>query len=136
MSRSIGDEISQKVGVISIPEITEHTIDSNDIFAIWASDGVWEFLSNEDAVYVVLQNLHSIVDATHKLVNISNNLWRQNEEVVDDITCVIVQFHNYDSTTLSCSVDITQDGTIVPQPLVDIQHVHVIPGEPIIRVSR
>jgi serine/threonine protein phosphatase PrpC len=49
MSRSIGDEVSQTVGVTSVPEILRHNIENEDIFAVWASDGVWEFLSDEVA---------------------------------------------------------------------------------------
>jgi len=40
MSRSIGDEVSQTVGVISVPEILQHEIDPQaDLFVIWATDG-------------------------------------------------------------------------------------------------
>lgn len=93
MSRSIGDEISQQVGVISIPEIIEYRIGKDDLFAIWASDGVWEFVSNEEAVSAVAQHLPDLGNATRALVNLSSSLWRQNEEVIDDITTVIVQFN-------------------------------------------
>jgi hypothetical protein len=30
-----------QVGVVSIPEIIEYDLTDNDLFAIWASDGVW-----------------------------------------------------------------------------------------------
>jgi len=93
MSRSIGDDVSQQVGVISVPEITQYRITNNDLFAIWASDGVWEFVSNEDAVATVAQQLPNLGDATRALVALSNQMWKQHEEVVDDITTVIVQFN-------------------------------------------
>jgi len=94
MSRSIGDEISQRVGVISVPEIIEHEIKSNDIFAIWASDGVWEFLTNEQACEIVWKSRQNLKVAAASLVNEASKRWKQEEEVVDDITCVIVQFNN------------------------------------------
>jgi serine/threonine protein phosphatase PrpC len=35
------------VGVSSEPEISTHEITKNDRFLILASDGIWEFISNE-----------------------------------------------------------------------------------------
>jgi serine/threonine protein phosphatase PrpC len=98
MSRSIGDEVAQQVGVISVPEITEHDISREDLFAVFASDGVWEFVSNEQAVATVYQHLPNLGDATRSLVNLSIDLWRQHEQVIDDITTVIVQFNVAAST--------------------------------------
>ena len=47
MSRSLGDYVAQSVGVIPDPEINIYDISVDDRFLIIASDGVWEFLSNE-----------------------------------------------------------------------------------------
>lgn len=94
MSRSIGDEVSRRVGVISIPEIIEHRITNKDLFAVWASDGVWEFLSNEEAVSAILPYINDNPDeSARNLVQLAHKQWVQHEEVVDDITCVIVQFN-------------------------------------------
>ena len=48
MSRSIGDQIAKSVGVICDPDIREIDIEKDDKFIIVASDGLWEFLSNEE----------------------------------------------------------------------------------------
>lgn len=48
MSRSLGDQVAQSVGVSPEPEITIYDIDINDRYIIIASDGVWEFLSNDE----------------------------------------------------------------------------------------
>jgi len=93
MSRSIGDEVSQTVGVISVPEIIVHDIAPNDIFAIWASDGVWEFVSNREAISLVWQHRNDYRTACEKLIEESTKRWKQEEEVIDDITCVIVGFN-------------------------------------------
>lgn len=50
MSRSIGDRSLTEAGVISTPEFIEYDITQNDQVLIIASDGVWEFLSNEDII--------------------------------------------------------------------------------------
>ena len=47
MSRSLGDKVAQSVGVSPIPEIFEFHIKPTDSFIVIASDGIWEFLSNE-----------------------------------------------------------------------------------------
>ena len=47
MSRSLGDQIAHTVGVSSLPEVSESYIDKDDKFAVIATDGVWEFLTNQ-----------------------------------------------------------------------------------------
>ena len=47
MSRSLGDYVAQTVGVNPEPEINIHNITGDDRFIIIASDGVWEFLSDD-----------------------------------------------------------------------------------------
>ena len=47
MSRSFGDQAAAEVGVNAIPEITEMNLIESDKFLILASDGVWEFISND-----------------------------------------------------------------------------------------
>ena len=46
MSRSFGDMMAKRVGVIDEPEIIIEKINSNSRFIVVASDGVWEYLSN------------------------------------------------------------------------------------------
>lgn len=48
MSRSLGDRVAHSVGVSSVPEVKEFYLSRDDKFIVIASDGVWEFLSNED----------------------------------------------------------------------------------------
>ena len=47
MSRSIGDFIATKLGVIPEPKFIEEKIDKDTKFIVVASDGIWEFLDNE-----------------------------------------------------------------------------------------
>jgi serine/threonine protein phosphatase PrpC len=53
MSRSIGDFIAHSVGVSTDPEVMRFELKPDDKFIIIASDGVWEFLSNEDVAKIV-----------------------------------------------------------------------------------
>ena len=79
MSRSIGDKVAQSVGVSPIPEVKEFTINPNDRFIVIASDGVWEFLSNEEVARIILpyyeQNAPEA--AANALVKASYKKWKQ-----------------------------------------------------------
>jgi len=94
MSRSIGDEVAQQVGVISEPVVVSHDISKEDIFVVWASDGVWEFLSNKEACDIVGRNKGDLELAAAELISESGKRWQEEEDVVDDITCVIAYFHH------------------------------------------
>jgi len=92
MSRSVGDEVSQTVGVISVPDIITHQLGDQDQFIVLASDGVWEFISNEEAVDMVWELKNDFERANEVLMDESQRRWRLEEEVIDDITSVIVGF--------------------------------------------
>lgn len=96
MSRSIGDHVCNDVGVTHEPEVKPHTIQDNDLFAVWASDGVWEFLSNEEVINIVWANRKDLKTAANKLIEESANQWKMQEEVIDDITAVIVKFNAFE----------------------------------------
>mmetsp|Transcript_14261 Transcript_14261/g.10312 ORF Transcript_14261/g.10312 Transcript_14261/m.10312 type:complete len:200 (+) Transcript_14261:897-1496(+) len=92
MSRSIGDAVASSVGVSPEPEIYECELSEDDKFIVLASDGVWEFISNEEAVNLVVPywlqgNPEAACD---KLVKESVAHWKKEDEVIDDITCVVV----------------------------------------------
>ena len=54
MSRSLGDEVAKRVGVVSDPEIREIELEEQDKFIVQASDGVWEFMSNKEVIDIVI----------------------------------------------------------------------------------
>lgn len=94
MSRSIGDGVAASVGVTSEPVVTSHTVEGDDLFIIWASDGVWEFISDQEAVDIVYK--HSSAGKLEKgvkdLCSESSRRWRQEEDVIDDITALVLEF--------------------------------------------
>lgn len=53
MSRSLGDQIAHSVGVSTEPEVMKFEISPEHKFIVIASDGVWEFLSNEQIGQIV-----------------------------------------------------------------------------------
>ena len=54
MSRSLGDKIVHTVGVLSVPEEQQYLLDKDDKFIVIASDGVWEFLTNQEVANIAL----------------------------------------------------------------------------------
>lgn len=63
-----------------------------DKFIVIASDGVWEFLSNDDVVRIVepFYAQNTAEKAAEALIKEALKKWKQEENVVDDITCIIV----------------------------------------------
>ena len=94
MSRSIGDMDAKKVGVIPNPQIVEYTIDWFSKYLLICSDGIWEFMSNEDAMKIA-NKFYLRNDAKglcHELIQSSIKLWEEMEIVIDDITVLVVFF--------------------------------------------
>lgn len=93
MSRSIGDDVGHTVGVSNIPEIKVHDLAENDQFMVIASDGVFEFIESQKAVDLISKYLeNSLKRAATQLVGKAVKRWKREEEVIDDITAVIVKF--------------------------------------------
>ena len=81
MSRSIGDLLAARVGVLYEPEIFQFKLTKNDKFIIIASDGLWEFVTNEHAVKIVAKYLLSgdTESAVEELIKVATEFW---EEVI------------------------------------------------------
>lgn len=94
MSRSFGDMVAAKVGCISTPEIFEFNLDENDKFLIVASDGVWEFISSKECVEIIKKYYldNDITSCCEFIFEESSKRWMSEEEVIDDITMIVVFF--------------------------------------------
>ncbi|KAJ1456262.1 phosphatase 2C-like domain-containing protein, partial [Pelagophyceae sp. CCMP2097] len=95
MARSIGDNAVTAVGVISLPEVTEHVLLPNDEFLIAATDGVWEFITNDEAIDLVAAHLAleppSAKVACERLIQLAVARWKAIEgDYRDDITCIVM----------------------------------------------
>ena len=57
-----------------------------------ASDGVWEFLTNSEVTDIIKPHYlnNSAEKAAEALIKESYKKWKQEENVVDDITCVVI----------------------------------------------
>lgn len=95
MGRSLGDYAVKTVGVIAEPVVSRHELQPNDEFMIIATDGVWEFLSSQDAVDIVakgLQNGDGSSLACQRLIEAAAAKWHEREgDYRDDITALVIQ---------------------------------------------
>ncbi|OMJ68208.1 hypothetical protein SteCoe_34410 [Stentor coeruleus] len=98
MTRSIGDKLMKNIGVIDKCDITKHKITNEDKFAILATDGVWDVLSNEDAVRIVAKYWKEGKSelACKGLADAATKKWEECGVRVDDISLVVVFLHAKD----------------------------------------
>ena len=94
MTRSFGDIIGSTVGIISEPEIKIFKYEKENKFIIIGSDGLWEYISCQEAVNIVGNffqdnNLDSD-SAVIKLFQIARNKWSDNNNYIDDISIIIL----------------------------------------------
>jgi serine/threonine protein phosphatase PrpC len=63
-----------------------------DQFIILASDGVWEFISNEEVASIIMPHFktNSAEKAAEAVIMESQNRWKQEDTSIDDITCIII----------------------------------------------
>ena len=94
MARSFGDEVAASVGTISEPVIEKFDITENDKFIIIASDGIWEFITSLECVNIVKDFYlkKDLKGCLKYLLNEPSKRWIKEEEVIDDITCVLIFF--------------------------------------------
>lgn len=94
ISRSLGDLNALRCGLIPTPEVFSHEIGESDRYLILGTDGLWEFVSNGEAVRIV-DDFYSkglpAIDACRFLIAKAAVAWRQEEgDYRDDITAMVV----------------------------------------------
>ena len=92
MSRSFGDEIASRVGVFAQPEVKIFPFNEEDKFVVIASDGLWEYVTNEEVVNIVSEFFEKkdCDGAVSKLYEISHERWVQYDDYIDDISIIVV----------------------------------------------
>ena len=96
MTRSFGDIIGSSIGVISEPEIKFFNYEKNYKFMIIGSDGLWEYISCQEAVDIV-GNFYQENDldtdrAVVNLFQLAKNRWIEKQMYVDDISIILIYF--------------------------------------------
>ncbi|CAM6070187.1 unnamed protein product [Sphagnum tenellum] len=92
VSRAFGDRLLKQY-VVADPEIQEDTIEKGVDFLVLASDGLWDVVSNDDAVEMVANILNAEeADAEEAANKLTKEAYRRGS--ADNITCLIVRFNH------------------------------------------
>jgi len=73
--------------IISTPEMCTHPIGSEDMFVVLGSDGVWDYLSDQEAVDIGLAHFGKPQAAAQAICQAAFN-----NEAEDNITALVVEF--------------------------------------------
>ena len=95
-TRSIGDSLAEDIGVTAEPETLVRELTGNDHVLVIASDGIFEFLTNQEVIDICTK-CDSPLQACKNLVKAAYDQWLIHENRTDDIT-VIVCFLDVDHT--------------------------------------
>ena len=84
--------IAHSVGVSTDPEVIKVELQPEHKFVVIASDGVWEFLSNEEIGQIAwpFYQENSPEQAGNAIVRAAAQKWRENDSMIDDITCITI----------------------------------------------
>jgi serine/threonine protein phosphatase PrpC len=93
-TRSFGDTIAKELGVSAEPELTEHDLnDGKTKCIIIVSDGVSEFVSNDEVVSICEQFYPDSDKAAKEIVKLSYLKWAIEDERADDVTAIVAYIH-------------------------------------------
>ena len=96
MTRAFGDFNAEPLGINTTPDIREYDIyEKKPKIIVLATDGVWQFLSNEKVKNILLPyyDEDNINGAAQKLVRTALRMWEtKNPDFIDDITVIILFF--------------------------------------------
>ncbi|KAG9130503.1 hypothetical protein Leryth_023344 [Lithospermum erythrorhizon] len=95
LSRALGDHFIKDFGLISEPDVIQRRITSKDHFVILATDGVWDVISNQEAIDIVASSPER-QEAAKRLVKCAAREWKRKRPgiVRDDISAVCLFFHD------------------------------------------
>lgn len=94
VSRAFGDHCLKDFGLISVPDVTQRNITTKDQFVILATDGVWDVISNQEAVKIV-SSIEDRGKAAKRLVQCAARAWKNQRRgiAMDDISAICLFFH-------------------------------------------
>lgn len=105
MTRSLGDLVVKGSGVIAEPEVVHWEV-AEGALLLAASDGVWEFMSSDEAAAMVLSALErrrSHKEACQQLVEVCRGRWAEEEGIYcDDISVVLVSLGGAKTIRRTC----------------------------------
>ncbi|CAN7065738.1 unnamed protein product [Brassica oleracea var. botrytis] len=97
MARAFGDFCLKDYGLISVPDINYRRLTERDQFIILASDGVWDVLSNKEAVDIIA-SAPSRSTSARALVDTAVRSWRIKYPTSKNDDCTVVCLFLQDSS--------------------------------------
>lgn len=88
-TRSLGDSMAEELGVFAEPEMLTREIKPEDKVIVLASDGIFEFLTNQSVIDICAKFTDPL-EACRAVVAESYELWLQYELRTDDITIIVI----------------------------------------------
>eukprot|EP00522_Entomoneis_paludosa_P019039 CAMPEP_0172446834 /NCGR_PEP_ID=MMETSP1065-20121228/6320_1 /TAXON_ID=265537 /ORGANISM="Amphiprora paludosa, Strain CCMP125" /LENGTH=797 /DNA_ID=CAMNT_0013198023 /DNA_START=338 /DNA_END=2731 /DNA_ORIENTATION=- len=88
-TRSIGDAMAEELGVFAEPEMLSRELKPEDKILVCASDGVFEFLTNQSVIDICAK-FNDPLEACRAVVAEAYELWLQYELRTDDITIIVM----------------------------------------------
>eukprot|EP00538_Stauroneis_constricta_P006489 CAMPEP_0119563802 /NCGR_PEP_ID=MMETSP1352-20130426/24788_1 /TAXON_ID=265584 /ORGANISM="Stauroneis constricta, Strain CCMP1120" /LENGTH=740 /DNA_ID=CAMNT_0007612471 /DNA_START=425 /DNA_END=2644 /DNA_ORIENTATION=+ len=113
-TRSLGDAMAEELGVYAEPEMLTRDIRPEDRVIVLASDGIFEFLTNQSVIDICAKFTDPL-EACRAVVAESYELWLQYELRTDDITIIVM----FVDTVADAS---RMDRTYVTSSLRDMQY--------------
>ncbi|KAJ4811118.1 Protein phosphatase 2C family protein [Rhynchospora pubera] len=89
MARAFGDFCLKNYGLISVPEVTYRRLTVKDEFIILATDGIWDVLSNKEAVDIVFSS-PTRATAARALVDSAVRSWKLKFPTSKSDDCAVV----------------------------------------------
>ena len=88
-TRSIGDTLAHDLGVISHPEITEHSIGNDDVIFILCSDGVTKWIDPTSCCSIA-KKITNPSKAAEAIVKEARKMWSKKSDYMDDVTAIVI----------------------------------------------
>jgi len=91
VARSYGDLASRSLGLSDEPEIVQYQLCPSDLVLVIASDGLWEFVSNDEVADILVHNIDNLKHGLEVLIATARSryLTKTHHEYIDDTTVVV-----------------------------------------------
>lgn len=116
-TRSIGDSVAEELGVFAEPEMLTREVLPEDKILIIASDGVYEFLTNQSVIDICAKFADPL-EACRAVVAEAYELWLQYELRTDDITIICIFVDEVKGGSRRALMDESEGAVGIPAPML------------------
>lgn len=88
-TRSLGDTVGKRLGVCAEPELLTYQLDTSVRCLVIASDGVFEFMENDEVLAIAEKHQGDPFKACEEIVKRSYEYWAAEDTRSDDVTCIV-----------------------------------------------